>query len=374
MIIEIRGVGSHNKGAEMMLLTILQELNNESIKFSVMPKRNRCEYDFYSRLGIYPKVWFKYKVFNLNYLGKFIPKKIRKLYGLVLDDEIDVILDASGFSYSDQWGERPAKLMAESIRRWKKNRKSIIFMPQSFGPFKNQKIRNYMKEIIEKSDLIYARDDFSLWSLTDIIKNASNIKKSPDFTILFNGITPEYFDKRYQICVIPNIRMIDKRHDSKDYFLVLIRIIEYLQKKALTPFFLIHGQEDISLVNEINNRLKIKIPIINEMDPRFIKGIIKECKGVIGSRFHALASALYYGVSTIGIGWSHKYRYLFEDFNFGEGLIEPTITDEKLYEILDNFLDEKEMKKRNKKFLLVAQTIKQQAILMFEEIKKFLAI
>jgi len=110
VIIEIKGAGSQNKGAEMMLLTILQELKKTSseIKFTVTPCIGVCEYGFFSKYGLYPKVWLSFKGFQFGRLGRFIPKKIRTMYGLITNDEIDVVLDASGFAYSDQWGEYPA--------------------------------------------------------------------------------------------------------------------------------------------------------------------------------------------------------------------------------------------------------------------------
>ena len=144
MIIEIRGTGSHNKGSEMMLLTILEQLKDQNIKFVITPQLGSCEYAFYSRLGLYPKIWFRYKGFQFGKFGKFIPKKLRDLYGMVIDEEIDMILDASGFAYSSHWGDYPTKIMAEESKRWKKMGKKIILMPQAFGPFENDTIKQYM--------------------------------------------------------------------------------------------------------------------------------------------------------------------------------------------------------------------------------------
>ena len=84
MMIEIKGCGNHNKGAEMMLLTILQELKDENRKFCV-PAQYNCNYECYSRYGLYPKLWLKVKGFQLGYLGKFIPKKLYLNYCLFVD-------------------------------------------------------------------------------------------------------------------------------------------------------------------------------------------------------------------------------------------------------------------------------------------------
>ena len=71
VIVEIKGTGNHNKGAEMMLLTILQELGGQKTKFTVAPVQGVCEYAFYSRLRLYPKLWLRIKI-DVNNCGRLI--------------------------------------------------------------------------------------------------------------------------------------------------------------------------------------------------------------------------------------------------------------------------------------------------------------
>ncbi len=376
MIVEIRGTGKHNKGAEMMLLTILQELRkiDKDFQFTIPPLPKVCEYAFYSNLGLYPKAWLEYKGFQFARFAEILPKKIRKMYGLVLDSEVDVILDASGFAYSDQWGEHDPKMMAKYAKKWKKEGKKVIFMPQAFGPFKNKNNIINMKKVIYNSDLIYARDEFSYEALLEIENNTKKIKLAPDFTSLFNGGLPKYFDKeKHQVCIVPNKRMIDKNNNSSNYLILLIKSIKYLQFNGLTPFFLIHGgEEDLALAHEINMQLEDKIDIINEENPYYIKGIIKESLGLVGSRFHSIASALYSGTIAIGTGWSHKYEYLFDGLGFHEGLINLDISDEKLYETLDLFIDP--IKRDEISKVLTSHTTKQKklSIQMFKDISEII--
>ncbi len=154
MIIEIKGTNSVNKGAEMMLLTTLEELRDKNIKFTAVPQKVFFEYSFYSKLGIYPKLWKRYKGISLDKIGKLTPKYIRDLFGLVLDKEVNIILDVSGFAYSSQWGDAPAEAMAKQSKYWKLKKKKIILLPQAFGPFKTDKIKSSMKDIINNSTRI----------------------------------------------------------------------------------------------------------------------------------------------------------------------------------------------------------------------------
>ncbi len=374
MIIEIKGTGSHNKGAEMMLLTILEQLKDKNIKFTVAPYKGSCEYPFYAKLGIYPKLWIRFKGFQIGKLGKFIPKRIRELFGIIVDEEVNIILDASGFAYSSQWGDEPTRIMAQESKSWREEGKKIILLPQAFGPFNNENIKKNMGEIIENSTLIYARDQHSYEELLKI-KDDEKIKLCPDFTVLFKGKKPKYFDKNiHQICIVPNQRMKDKT-DTKNYEEFLAKIIIKLQSSDLSPFFLIHGgEEDRKLAEKINTLLNIKIDIISEENPYFIKGIIANSIGLIGSRFHSIASALYSGVPTLGTGWSHKYQYLFEEFDYKDGLINSSINDNELdikLGYITNSIKQEEVKKlllENKKL------IEKKVLLMLDEIKEEIVV
>jgi colanic acid/amylovoran biosynthesis protein len=378
MIVEIKGVGSHNKGAEMMLLTILQELSDseKDIKFTVAPQPGSCEYSFYSKLKLFPKASFRYKGFEFRYLGKYIPKRLRDMYGLITDDEVDVVLDASGFAYSSQWGEYPSKAMAHYTKKWKKTGKKIILMPQAFGPFKSRHIVSYMKTIIENAELIFARDNFSLRALLRIVNNPEKIKLSPDFTILLKGLEPEYFDpKVHQVCIVSNKRMIDKTQSANRYLKILTKAIAYVQKNCLKPFFLIFGgDEDLNLANEINMMLASQIPIIDEDNPLYIKGIIQNSLGLIGSRFHSLANALYCGTLAVGIGWSHKYEYLFREMDFPEGLLRLDVADEDIYRKLDIFLDQEKREMQSAQLAKRAEEQSKKTKEMFKEVKKTIGL
>lgn len=343
MYIEIKGIGLNNKGSELMLLAVIHEIRSRLpearivVAFDSPPRKIK-------ELNLYRRLWKqKYKI-QWAFMGNFIPKNVRASLGLVLDKEIDVILDASGFAYGDQW--RPGDLteMAGRTEDFKRAGKKIIFLPQAFGPFKKPGDKINITKLVTNANLICARDLTSLGFLRQIVGKQKNIFRFPDFTILLEGKKPDYFDpSKHQICIIPNSKMIDRTDSivAKNYNEFLLYAFKSLEKMRTQTFILLHEQnKDSQIADYIGKMLDRKIEIVKEDDPILIKGILGNCQGVIGSRFHGLVGALSQGVPTIGTGWSHKYRELFKDYNCEECLIDLSsfnkkIINEKLSLIID---------------------------------------
>jgi colanic acid/amylovoran biosynthesis protein len=256
---------------------------------------------------------------------------------------VDAVLDASGFSYSDQVGLSSVLATAKACERWKRRGTKVILLPQAFGPFQDRKIGDSMKRIMDNADLIFARDDASFDYLTALSGNTDNLRKAPDFTCLLEGKAPGWFDpETHRFCLIPNHRMLEKTSleeaaTYEEFLRKCCRILLHLGEK---PFFLIHeGNKDLSIAERVNSSLGSAIPVVSEDDPVALKGIIGESRGVIGSRYHGLVSALSQGVPALAAGWSHKYEMLFRDYGFPEGLIGVTSEDAGLEKSIGRLLD-----------------------------------
>lgn len=346
MIIEIRQAGFVNKGAELMLHAVVQKLRAHypDAKLTMAPVYGGADDTFekMQRLNLYPKAWLWRKGLDFGQLAEFIPKKqLLKRYGLIFNSEVDVVIDAAGFSYSDQWGVNSSKELSASSKRWKKNGTMLIMLPQAFGPFDHQDIGKYVKRWAKNADLIFARETDSYDYLTKLVGKQSKIKQYSDFTNLVKGTLPENYDvSDKRIALVPNYRMIDKtsKAESEAYLPFMIRCAQYLLDQGKQPFILVHeGVNDQKLAEQISEAVG-GIPIVKATDPLDIKGILGACDATIGSRFHGLVSALSQGVPSLATGWSHKYLRLFEDYDFKDGVVTVMDTDEALYKKIDKII------------------------------------
>ncbi len=323
MMIEIKGVGIKNKGAHLMLLAILQEFSKRGVKadFCAAPGFGM---DVFAATGhgMYLKANFKSKKLPWDKIIRLLSKKERREYGLVMDDEIDFVLDASGFAYGDFWGPRkPLDRMANVIKGRVKAGVKTILLPQALGPFSDGKVKDAFQKVVEKVDLIFARDEQSLAHLTENFKGKSQFLLAPDFTNLLEVDREEGYPEG-NVAIIPNYKMSGEGYENYVGFLkgAISYLINTLNKR---PYFLIHeGEKDQAIAEKLNLDLQTSLPIIEEEDPLEIKRRIKVCDLVIVSRFHGLVSAICQGVPVVSTSWSHKYRMLLKDYQQEDALLD----------------------------------------------------
>ena len=165
MIIQLHGVGFHNKGAELMMHAIAQEIYAHYDNAVVCMKLNVGSYQQRSEANLHHLITItgKYRKYypllaqSINRGMNILPASMRHLGHVVNQEEVDVVFDASGFAFSDQWGPKPSEKMVNSIKHWKARGIKIVLMPQAFGPFENQEVRKAIQFILNHVDLVFAR-------------------------------------------------------------------------------------------------------------------------------------------------------------------------------------------------------------------------
>ncbi|HNS32380.1 MAG TPA: polysaccharide pyruvyl transferase family protein [bacterium] len=369
MIILIRGAGFTNKGSALMLCAILEKLRTRMPEAVIAMEPTGTETPVrLKRLDILP----------LGYFGRvsgYLPQAVRRSLKILTYRDVDIILDTSGFAYSDELGSSYTEKTASSIVRWKKCGIRIILLPQAFGPFLSPAIKTAFAAIAENSELIFVRDNESMAHITSLALKKINLKKAPDFTNLIEGIIDErYSDKKKRICIIPNYQMIKKteKQDGIKYTSLLGKLIKYLFENGENPFFLIHGgRKDFLLSKEISREIK-NSEIVQEENPLIIKGIIGCCKAVISSRYHGIISGLSQGVPTFGTKWSHKYNALFNEYDFPEGLFSVNLDERQIKKLACFICRENELEDARRRIMRASLAQKKLAEEMWNEVFKII--
>ena len=373
MFIEIMGTEFANKGAELMLYAALQKTREAFPKASfVMAPSSNVDYLRRADLGLWQKAWLQRYGVQWGRLGRLLPQQLRRRYGLIIDEEIDVVFDASGFSYSDHWGEKPSVHMASYVKRWKKQKTKVILLPQAMGPFASPKIRKAFTYVVDNADLVFARDDVSYKHVSDLVGKRDNVIQAPDFTNLISGDLPRDPEKyRGRFCLVPNFRMIDKTPDQESglYTAFCANCVKALIKHGHKPFILIHeGDKDGWLAGKIMEKVGEDIEVVREANALKIKGILGLCAGVISSRFHGLVSALSQGVPALATGWSHKYEMLFREYGIPDGCLPVNIPCADLDKQIERIVNEVAWKEIREKIILASAKYKEKSEEMWQRV------
>jgi len=326
---EIRGVGFINKGAELMLRAILHQVQKWGRNHIIAVDLKTGTQSQRSNLGLYTIPWAKYKKVPyseqiISKLSSLVPKEVLLKYRLIPLSDIHVILDSSGFAYSDQWGTDSISDLRNFAKKRHEFGQKIIFLPQAFGPFDSQTNRANMLAVIEIADLLYARDHVSYQHLIRLVNDPSKIKISPDFTNIIDGIVPDYIDSNQKLAyLVPNARMVDKSEtlNLEKYINFFRTTAQQLIQFGYEVIFLVHEMNDMKLAEQLQSQVGSPSKLILEENPLIIKGLLGGCSVVVGSRYHALVSALSQGIPTLGTSWSHKYEALFIDYDCPDYLI-----------------------------------------------------
>ncbi|MBU1695345.1 MAG: polysaccharide pyruvyl transferase family protein [Verrucomicrobia bacterium] len=323
--IEIVGAAFGNKGAQLMLYAAAQHLRHAFGGVRVVVEPGTGTYEERARYGLYQKM--RERAYGrMGFLIELLMHGgYRRKFGMVSEDEIDAIIDVSGFAYGDLWGPEHMEKRSAAVRRWKRRGKKIVILPQTFGPFVIPRVRQAALEILGSADLVFARDRTSYSHACGL--GITQVQMAPDITHLVSGIVPDCFSPPTPwSCVIPNHQMIRMgASDVRDqYHVFLVNVIQELLARNLHPHVLQHeAKDDSALVAELRSVFGDSVPVLREEDPVRVKGIIGTSFLVVASRFHGLLNALSQGVPALATSWSHKYEELLEDYGCPHNLLSP---------------------------------------------------
>lgn len=386
-VIEIRGIDFINKGAELMLAAIQQELATwnprpasvAQLRVGSFADRSHRGLGHLLRVDLNAK---RVRLFNpligplSAILGNTLPTSLINAKQLFRERDVLAIFDASGFSYGDQLGAWNCELMAFLSARWKRQGKKIILLPQALGPFNNYAVKASFRKVLQNADLVYARDQVSLTNVLNAYGPQPNLRQSPDITIAVDSLPQsEPGTLSNAVAVIPSQRMLDRTDVmvQQRYLDTLIAVVNYLGQRGLKCKIVVHETKDLPLARELQQRTRNIGELVTVDDALVLKHVLGRVDVVVSSRFHGLVSALSQGVPVIAMGWSHKYRELLEDFGVAEYLLEVTAPIDTILERIDRLMEPRRRLKLRQVLFQRAQEQKTRVRQMWHEVRSLLS-
>jgi len=250
----------------------------------------------------------------------------------VLPDEVDAVVDVSGYAYGDGWGWRHTDQLPTYYRALRRRGSRVILLPQTLGPFEDSRVRRIFLDVYAAADIVYARDDQSLEHARAVLPETFRLRRAPDITIRREEAAGlDWVEGK--ACVIPNRNMTTHlgADVARGYVRFLERVLRMLRQLGAEPFVLIHdlGGGDERVAREAIAAVG-GVEIVKEDDPFRVKAIIGRSFLTVSSRYHGLVAALSQGVPSLATGWAHKYETLLEDYGVPEALLDPLASEEVL--------------------------------------------
>jgi polysaccharide pyruvyl transferase WcaK-like protein len=331
MIIEIYGAGFRNKGAQLMLRTVLERLQSSAQRtefcmspYPGAPYRDRAACGLQQifpiplmrRVRSFPGLFLAHRI-----AGRGIPKAYCGSYGLVRQQDIDALIDISGYAFGDVFPWRTVRNFATYAASFRKRDKPVIMLPQMFGPFQNHRVRNHFSRVLAFANVVYARDRMSLDHLHELAPRSKVVRQAPDVTI-FAEPRQSDVDRNPPAPyagIVPNANSLTKGKPqwAGSYIDRLVLAGRELADRGLRIYLILHGpaHDDLPLIDEISKRIGAdRCETVIENDAFRLKAFISGARVLVASRYHSVVAALSTGVPSITLGWAHKYDTLHEEF------------------------------------------------------------
>lgn len=347
-----------NLGAPAMYDSIIDELRKylNNIEVTILSKypnddREECASRGY-RMIEYPTINQLVKGGSF-YIFAELFKKLHFPYrwlakdGSALDAyfQNDILIDASGISFSDD--RSLSNIMINTLWFLPGIISGIpmVKVSQSMGPYGKWYVRKAAKLVFDNLDFLVCRGDKS-YDYTRGFFKSKNIYNLPDTAFCLrptSGNEKEKLLNKYDVCPGDYIA-VGPSFVMRDYFdkgvysdIISQTLNELAHKTGLKLLFVPHSwlhkaqigadtvNDDLSVCNEIADKLNshCKFRIVNEeLSARDAKALIGDSYMAIGSRYHFLIAALSSEVPSMALGWSHKYRELFKEFEIDDYVLE----------------------------------------------------
>ena len=316
----VTGVGSHNGGAELMLRAAADALRTMGLTPAVDMKRVAPEVR--RRWGVERFVSVA-RAGRAEHVGlNLVPAPVARAARVYSSRHVGAVLDASGFYLGDQWAPHVALRTAALYEYWHRRGVPVVMLPQAFGPFTDPAVAAAARRVVATASVVFARDEESFEHVA-ALADTHKVRLAPDFTALLTPAGPSQRAVRSGVAVVPNVNIL-RTAGRDEYVGALTRTCTGLVEAGHDVVVLVHSTAgDPGLAREV--AAAAGVAVVQPADGLAAKELIGRCAGLVGGRYHALASALSQGVPVVAHSWSHKYRALLADFGVGhDRVLDPT--------------------------------------------------
>lgn len=244
---------------------------------------------------------------------------------------VDYVLDiGQGDSFADIYGEIRFRKIDRIHKCARFFRKKYLLLPQTIGPFCNERIRRKAIKSIENAAVVMTRDEQSYDYVNEIAPKQRHVAQYIDVAFML-PYKKEVFDDRY-IHVGLNISALlwhggytrNNQFGLKDDYPSLVRAVikHFLSDEAVMLHLIPHVVE---AERGVENDYAVSYDILQEnIHPRLVlapfflgpceaKGYISGLDFFMGARMHATIAAFSSGVPVVPMAYSRKFNGLFED-------------------------------------------------------------
>lgn len=273
--------------------------------------------------------------------------------------------------------------------------KKVVIMPNSFGPFLGKLEQAIVKKVLNKVELIYAREDISKKYLQNVLRRKVYLSSDLGFFISSNKNKSKYneniftTDKKKVAITMRPYRFPEYSDSSKryeNYINEMYKVSKELINRGYYPVFVAHTlgpsahEDDRISLKEVIEKLQ-KAGVANK-DYSYIDNAAMNCYDlanlyskvdyIIGTRFHSVIFAMTSLKPAIAISYSgHKTTGIMKDMGLEKYVVEiGEIDSEVMLKKFDNLIDETDIvREKIKQYLDKCETNKMK---MLRKIKTLL--
>jgi colanic acid/amylovoran biosynthesis protein len=331
---------------------------------------------------------------NYFLLNLFFSKKIK--FTISLLKECDTFF-VKGGGFIHAYGERIAPYLMWYalfyIRLAEKLHKTVVILPNSFGPFKGMTVKKQVKRVLSKVGLIFAREGLSVFMLSELLGKTIPIQMDVGFFLkmankekVFNllqkyniGINDKVIGITVRPWRFPGLK--DGIQLYNNYLYSMEKLVEYLLNQHYKVVFCNQSlgpnahEDDRNIIRILYNKLQEKNLIwINEnLSCDELKAIYSHFYLLIGTRFHSVIFSMTTDVPSISISYGgNKGQGIMSDYDLGGYVISiDEITSDKIIDIFNNMaINYSEIKNKLKE---INKKIEISRLSLLNEIKLYIA-